>query len=380
MKGKNKYLYFLTILFAVLGCTEEKNEQSAENELRSETVMVNVQEPTPEPQNLSPEEVATKYIDARLRAGGNGRSKETYHFLSSEDKEVTSEDEYLSNSLLSERDISNELISAITQKVSYTIEHSVIENETAEVTVKVTAPVLPPAIRKSLLDENSKNVEKEAIAYLQSPALQFDTGLEHIKMVKEPEGWRVFLDFATSKKIDLLVEEAEALTPHMGMLLNIDGYELETMKPKLLLAQAKYKEALSLGSSFIAESHLESLEKQIKKLNFYEQNKDQIQVKNITVEEGRHGDKGIFGEVKNNGDIALRKVEIIIYLLDKEGNPVHEISYHPVLVTDLSYGNDAVPLKPNYSRKFGVKADDAPLEWSQKVRVIISDIEGIEGN
>ena len=147
------------------------------------------------------------------------------------------------------------------------------------------------------------------------------------------------------------------------------------MKSRLLLAEEKYKEALSLGDSFSAKHNLEYLEKQISKLRFYEQYKGQVKIRNVHVGEGRYGGKGVFGEIKNNSNVSFTKVGITIYFLDKNGNPVHEMSYHPVYVTERSYGDDAIPLKPNYSRKFGVKADDAPYEWSEKVKVVLSDIE-----
>ncbi len=32
-------------------------------------------------------------------------------------------------------------------------------------------------------------------------------------------------------------------------------------------------------------------------------------------------------------------------------------------------------IKTYYSRKFGVNADDAPYEWSKKVKVVLSDLD-----
>ncbi|MFK8067640.1 MAG: hypothetical protein AB8D52_05290 [Gammaproteobacteria bacterium] len=263
----------------------------------------------------------------------------------------------------------------MTQNISYAIKNSAIENRVAKIEVEKTVPRIPTTVRKLLLDKSRKKKKKKVIAYLNSPDLQFDKNVESFNLVKELEGWRVLLDFATKKQIKLLVEEAEALAPSLEMLSLIDGAELESMKSKLLSAKEKYKKALSLGDSFSAKSNLEYLEKQINKLGFYEKYKSQVQIRSVQVGEGRYGGKGVFGEIKNNSDVALTKVGIIIYFLDKDGKPVHEKSYHPVYVTERSYGDDAIPLKPNYSRKFGVKADDAPYEWSEKAKVVLSDIE-----
>jgi len=99
-----------------------------------------------------------------------------------------------------------------------------------------------------------------------------------------------------------------------------------------------------------------------------------IIVKGVTVEPTALGGKGVFGEVKNAGDRAVSKVEITIYCLDKNGSPIFEKSYDPVLVSKFPFGDSNAPLKPGYSRRFGVKVDDAPSEWSGKVEVKVTKI------
>lgn len=84
---------------------------------------------------------------------------------------------------------------------------------------------------------------------------------------------------------------------------------------------------------------------------------------------------GVWGELKNNGDKTLDKVEITIYFLDKEGNPISEKTYSPINASGQDFGmSDTSALKPKYSRKFGYKADDAPSDWSKKVRVEITKV------
>ena len=102
---------------------------------------------------------------------------------------------------------------------------------------------------------------------------------------------------------------------------------------------------------------------------------DKIEVRNIHLGNDFLGAVGVFGEIKNNGDRTLREVEITTYCLDKNDKIVFEKTYHPVLVTEHSFMNDNTPLKPNYSRRFGYKLDDAPSDWSKKVKVAVTDIE-----
>jgi len=101
---------------------------------------------------------------------------------------------------------------------------------------------------------------------------------------------------------------------------------------------------------------------------------EKVVVRNVHVGKSILDEIGVFGEVKNTGERILKKVEITIYCLDKNGKPIFEKTYHPVLVSEWSFG-DNEPLKPNYSRKFGVKLDDAPSDWAKKVQVKVTDIE-----
>ena len=102
-----------------------------------------------------------------------------------------------------------------------------------------------------------------------------------------------------------------------------------------------------------------------------------VVLQNIEVGQSILDEVGVFGEVKNNGNRTLKEVEIIIYCLDKRGQPIFEKTYHPVYVSEssFSFGNEDKPLKPNYSAKFGCNLDDAPSEWVNKVQVKVINIE-----
>ena len=100
-----------------------------------------------------------------------------------------------------------------------------------------------------------------------------------------------------------------------------------------------------------------------------------ILVSKVSVGKAELGGAGVWGEVKNTGDRTLKKVEITIYCLGPDGKPVFEKTYLPVLVTEMSFGDSNQPLKPGYSRQFGVKMDDAPSEWTKKVDVKVTQVE-----
>ena len=102
---------------------------------------------------------------------------------------------------------------------------------------------------------------------------------------------------------------------------------------------------------------------------------DKVLVRNISVGKSVLGEPGAFGEVKNSGERSLKEVEITILCLGKDGKPVFEKKSYPVLVGGLSFGKSGEPLKPGYSRQFGVKLDDAPSEWNHKVEVRVTGVE-----
>lgn len=106
---------------------------------------------------------------------------------------------------------------------------------------------------------------------------------------------------------------------------------------------------------------------------------DQVVVRKVKVARTALGQTGVFGELKNTGKRTLKEVEITIYCLGADGKPVYEMKYHPVLVTELSFGDEREPLKPGYSRTFGVKMDDAPSDWNREVDVRVTSVAFQEG-
>ncbi len=97
-----------------------------------------------------------------------------------------------------------------------------------------------------------------------------------------------------------------------------------------------------------------------------------IQLRDVGIGADTFDRQAVFGEIKNDGDRTLKKVEIIIYYLDSADVPIFEEKYWPV--SDLSLSDNS-PLKANYARKFGYLTRNAPSDWSGEVRVEITNIE-----
>jgi hypothetical protein len=101
----------------------------------------------------------------------------------------------------------------------------------------------------------------------------------------------------------------------------------------------------------------------------------QVVLRDVQKGESTLGELGVFGELKNTGSRTLAKVEVVLYCLDASGRRIFEKHYHPLLVLDSSWSIDPdKPLKPNYSKSWGCKMDDAPSDWSGRVEIEIYDL------
>lgn len=87
--------------------------------------------------------------------------------------------------------------------------------------------------------------------------------------------------------------------------------------------------------------------------------------------------------LKNSGDRSLDKVKVIVYFQDKDGNTIFEEDYHPVLVSEYSFGGDNKPLKPGYVKEMEkdkyYTLESALSDWKEgKAIAKIVDIEFTE--
>jgi len=88
---------------------------------------------------------------------------------------------------------------------------------------------------------------------------------------------------------------------------------------------------------------------------------------------------GVSFKLKNTGTRTLNEVEVTVFFRDAAGNVIAEEDYHPVLVSEYSFG-DSKPLKPNYiwqmERGKFYQAENVPTEWQEgNATAKITDIE-----
>ncbi len=307
----------------------------------------------------SPKDILAKYLTSYYK----GNYGDAYTLLSAKDKNFKNQKEY-------ETECNNNFFSKLfAGKISFNVKEIKMNDDNAEATVEITGPdlgkaagdIMGIAFASAFSGKNDERAMEEMIAAkIKDKSLPMTTAMQTYDLVKDKEGWRVFFNWEGQKKAVEISEQAA---------------QLEKSK-QFEDAKAKYQEAVSLDkNNKTVQGKLAGIDKEMEAYKAKKVYFDKIEVLNIHLGTDFRGAISVFGEIKNNGDRTLRQVEVTAYCLDKNGKTVFEKTYHPVLVSEYSLMNDKTPLKPNYSRRFGYKLNDAPSSWSKKVKVAVTDIE-----
>ena len=321
-------------------------------------------------------EVLSSYLDASLK----NRSEEAYGYVSSEDKAVKSLSEYKAETDKKDSPFAAVIVSSISFKVLNVTE----TGSTAKANVEIALPdmsvmfkdLMGAAFGSAFGGEDKGEIEKTLAKKYETGEIPTTTKNEEFHLLKEKEGWKVFLDWKTQK--------AEKEKAGKVAALLVDAKELRKSK-KLHGAVKKYEEALTLNSEMIeAKEGLTETKQEIESFEEKQAYIENVVLKDFKVSEGKKygfgkAVPGIFGTIVNNGDKSLKEVEITVYFLNEKGVVIGEEDFHPVLVSEYSFGKDNKPLKPNYVKDFGYSVEDyAPSSWSKKAKAKISNIEFAE--
>ena len=343
-------LAILVLFFSIVGCDKlsELNEPSAK-------------------------EVLGSYLDASLKS----RSEEAYGFVSTEDKAVKNLNEYKSETDKTD----NPFAAVIVSSVSYKVLKITESGSTAKADVEITLPDmsvmfkdLMGAVFSSAFGGKEKaEIEKSIAQKYKSGEVPTTTKNEEFHLLKEKDGWKIFLDWKAKK--------AEKEKANKVAALLSDAKDLRKSK-KLHGAVKKYEEALTLNSEMVeAKKGLSETNLEIESFEEKQVYIKKVALKEFKVSEGKKygfgkAIPGVFGTIVNNGNRTLREVEITVYFLNDKGSVISEEDFHPVLVSEYSYSGDNKLLKPNYVKDFGYSVEDyAPSSWSKKAKAKITNIE-----
>lgn len=327
----------------------------------------------------NPKEILNKYLDATLK----GRYEESYSYVSAEDKLVKDLQSYLNENGKK----NNPLIEAIANKVSYKILNLEKSDKTATANVEMTMPdfgsifsdVMGTAFKTAFGGGDENEMEKAIAKKFESGEVPLTTKKETFRLIKEKDGWKVFLDWKTEKvkkekqaRIQILLAEAE---------------DLKKSK-KLHGAVQKYEEILELDSEMVdAKEGLEETQKEIKSFEEKQAYIENVMLYDLKAKYHKtYLDERVPGvefKIKNKGNRTLNEVEVTVYFKDAKGTIIAEEDYHPVLVTKYSFSGNNKPLKPNYVWQMEInhfyKAESVPTEWKEgAVSAKITNIEFAE--
>lgn len=321
----------------------------------------------------SAKEVLSSYLDASLKS----RSEEAYSYVSTEDKSVKDLNEYKSEN--DKKD--NPFAAVIVSNVSFKVLKVTETGSTAKADVEITLPdmgvmfkdLMGAAFSSAFGGEDKGEIEKELAKKYETGEIPTTTKNEEFHLVKEDDGWKVFLDWKT--------KQAEKEKADKVASLLADAKELRKSN-KLHGAVKKYEEALTLDSEMVeAKEGLDETKQEIESFEEKQAYIKNVILKDFKVSEGKkHGFgkavPGVFGTIVNNGERSLKEVEITVYFLNDDGTIISEEDFHPVLVSEYSFGENNKLLKPNYVKDFGYSVEDyAPSSWSKKAKAKITNIE-----
>jgi hypothetical protein len=364
------HIVFLPILLSLTlyGC-EKASEQSISSSTPKSSKYSKSKPISP------PDEVLKHYLDAKF----HNLHEEAYKYISEKDKKVKSKEEYLAEGE------DNPFVEALGSRITYEIEKIEQHENMVKAIVAVTMPdfgtifieLMGAAFTSAMGGKKDEaQIEKIIAEKYSDNEMPLVTAKEDFTLLKESNGWKVFLDWEAKK---LKAEKDEKIK-----LLLTEADELKKSK-KLRGAVEKYEQILELDSEMVDAK--EGLEETTKEINLFEEKQaylKNVELKNLKVSEGKKygfGDlvPGVFGTIVNNGNRTLRKVELTVYFLNAEGVIVGEEDFFPIFVSDYSFGDDSKLLKPNYVKDFGFSVEkDAPSTWAKKVKWQITDIEFME--
>jgi tetratricopeptide (TPR) repeat protein len=311
-------------------------------------------------------------------------------------------------------------------KFAVKITDSKIDGDKMSVTADVTTPdedKLKAALFGKIMKvakENKEASDEEKNEALKSALIElFDeeefetvTNSETFELRKEEDKWLVFVDLKTQQEIKDIVsagkdhsikgeldkaqaklaeakeklgdrsfEDAEKKIKNLEVSILYDGARKLERDDNYAEAIANYKKIVAINPDWEfppikteeAEEKIAELEAELKKQKAQDAYREKITLNGVEVKD-LYGSKRIMGEIKNDGDKVIDKVELAIKFFDKDDKEIHSDSSSPV----FAYGNEAKAFKPGHSKKFTKYATKAPDAWDDKIEVTVSKVEFFE--
>ena len=167
----------------------------------------------------NPKKVLSKYLNATVKL----QYDEAYKYISNKDKEIKQLKEYLSE--CEQED--NSIVKALGNKSSYKIKGLMVNENQAIANVELVMPDvisilgdLKKATATSALgiDKDENEITKILAEKYKNKDLPMTTIPETYKLIKQVDGWKIFLDWETEKIEAEWMEKREAETITKGAM------------------------------------------------------------------------------------------------------------------------------------------------------------------
>lgn len=310
-------------------------------------------------------DILNNYLDAKLK----GRSEEAYGYISTEDKAVKSLGEYKSDNDIKDNPLAALMVSNVKFKVTKLTESGSTANANVEVTLPdmsvMLKDMMAAALNSAFGGKDKAEIEKLLAKKYETAAIPTTTENKEFHLIKEKDGWKVFLNLKAIKsekerndKISALMAEAEKLKK----------------SKKLPSAIKKYEEVLALNGEMVeAKEAINESNKEISIIKEKQAYLDKVVLYGLRAKyyETYLEKKapGVEFKIKNNGNRTLKEVQVTVYFKDSKGTVIFEKKYYPVHVSEYSFSDNNKPLKPNYiwqmERGKFYTADSVPSEWKE---------------
>lgn len=228
------------------------------------------------------------------------------------------------------------------------------------------------SMMSTALSGNSLDVTKEAMLAANLKEIDGLTGEEILEKYRS----NIERDQIKREKAKLERQKVQNLQEEAKKLLDSNEFEK---------ALSIYKDLSEIPSGVdSAEVGIEKTTKSMKEFERKMNYMDEIEITNFVAKRidtyRKEGVPAVKISLKNKGDRSLDKVKVTVYFKGEDGREIFEESFHPVLVSEYSFGGDNKPLKPGYVKEMDkgkYYTLDKPLsDWQEgKATVKIEDIE-----
>jgi hypothetical protein len=241
------------------------------------------------------------------------------------------------------------------QKMEFVPGDPKLEGDKAIVPIKVTMPDLAVWERTMYtLPTDKESTEAQAQKSLQQDSFPKVTYDDSMVMVKEPDGWKLVVNFPLREKIAKLHKSAVDLYHKHDYDKAIAGYQ------ELLAELNKEPSTGSEGLKFFYGRELKDIESAKAQLADAQAYIPKLQLSDVDMKMAASRVPGIFGKITNTGDKPIDEVQMTVNYYEGKGKKRKQVftEDHTPIATPLTFTNFARPLLPfvpGETRDFGFK-------------------------